>query len=76
MRSQNKLRHHSAVTREDFCCDFCVLVFGRGLGLALAFSTVARSADAEGSGVASAGLPAGVLSIGHGVASLMRLAIV
>jgi hypothetical protein len=75
MRSQNKPRHQSAVTHEDFCCGFCV-AFGRRLVFVLVLSMGAGATDADGSAVATAGVFGGILSIGHGVASLMRLAIV
>jgi hypothetical protein len=67
---------HSSVTREDFCCSFCALAFGRGLVFVLALSTGADATDADGSAVATAGMSAGMLPIGQGDASLMRLAIV
>ena len=76
MRSQNKLRHHSVATRDDFCFGFCAFDFGRGLVSVLRLSTGGGATDTDGSGVATAGVFSGLLSSGHGVASLMRLAIV
>jgi hypothetical protein len=75
MRTQNKPRHQSAVTREDFCCGFWV-IFGRRLVFVLVLSMGTGATDADGSAVATVGVSSDMLLIGHGVASLMRLAIV
>src|ERR1041385_2249582 len=76
MRSQNKLSHHSVATGDDFCCGFCAFDFGRGLVSVLRLSTGGGATDMDGSGVATGGVSSGLLSTGHGGASLMRLAIV
>ena len=52
MRTQNKPRHQSAVTREDFCCGFWV-IFGRRLVFVLVLSMGASATDADGSAVAT-----------------------
>jgi hypothetical protein len=75
MRTQNKPRHQSAVTREDFCCGFWV-IFGWRLVFVLVLSMGTGATDADGSAVATVGVSSDMLLIGHGVASLMRLAIV
>jgi len=52
MRTQNKPRHQSAVTREDFCCGFWV-IFGRRLVFVLVLSMGTGATDADGSAVAT-----------------------
>jgi len=81
IRSPNKPRHQSAVTDEDFCCGFRVVVFGLGPVFALGFLIVAGARDADGSAVddsaaVTTDVSAEIFSIGQGVANVMRLAIV
>ena len=78
MGSQNRPRHQSAVTREDFSFGLSAVCFGRGHDLPFGLLTVVGRTDAGGFACANVGVSAWarVVSIGQRVANVIRLAIV